>query len=76
MLSHGDGGSLHSTGYGAWLLGRDLHHPRHPTHVGHAATGSTLFGLVGDHGFRREQQAGNRGCVLQRGSDDLGRKVS
>ena len=33
----------------------------------------TLFGLVGDHGVGRQQQAGHAGRVLQRRAHDLGR---
>ena len=50
---------------------RDLHHP---AHVGHAPAGMTvLVRLVGDHGFGRQQQAGDRGGVLKRRPDNLGR---
>ena len=37
---------------------RDLHHAAHSAHVGHAAasaTGTWLFGLVGNHGFGGDQ---------------------
>src|SRR3546814_7335545 len=39
---------------------------------GHAAAGASLFGLVGDHGLRGEEQGCDRRCVLQRRSGDLG----
>jgi hypothetical protein len=59
----------------------DLHHPghsthsAHATHVRHAAAAAAALGLrlVSDHGFRGEEQSPNRRCVLQRGSNDLGR---
>ena len=35
--------------------------------------GGFLLGLLGDHGLGRDQQAGNRCGVLQRGAHDLGR---
>src|SRR5204863_89810 len=48
-----------------------LHHPAHAAHVGHATACRSLFGLVGDEAFRREQQTGDRGRVLQRSTRDL-----
>src|ERR1700744_5705324 len=52
----------------------------HIAHAAHAAAGHSawhaagfLLRTVGDHGFRRDQERGNRGRVLQRGAHDLGR---
>jgi hypothetical protein len=38
------------------------------------AGGHLLFGLLGQHRLSRHEQPCNRGCVLQRGADDFGRR--
>src|SRR6266852_5070058 len=52
-------------------------HPLHTAHTAHAvaAGAGTLFFFhqLGHHRFGREQQAGDRSCVLQRRARDLGR---
>ena len=52
-------------------------HTAHTPHTAHvrraAAHGFFLFRLLSDHSFGRDQKAGNRCCVLQRGTDNLGR---
>src|SRR5579862_2203282 len=60
-------------------------HPAHPSHAAHSTAAAArgrlglLLGLLGDHGLGGEQEAGDRGSVLQRaagylgGVDDAGR---
>src|SRR5690625_2345839 len=52
-------------------------HAAHTTHAvhatrGHGSAGGLVFFKLGHSGFGGEQQAGDRGRVLQRGAGDLG----
>src|SRR3954463_8608314 len=53
-------------------LGLEVH-AAHAAARGHRRTGAALLGQLGDHGFRGDQESRNRGCVLDRGTDHLGR---
>src|SRR5690625_2529847 len=48
-------------------------HSAHATPIGSAGALALRLGLLGDHRFGRDQQAGNRGCILKRVAHDLGR---
>src|SRR3954453_5125708 len=57
------------------VMGWDLEvHAAHTAARGHAAAGlSVLLRQFGHHGFGGDQESRNRGCVLDRRTDDLGR---
>jgi len=47
--------------------------PPMPPPPGHTAAGRLFLRPLGDHRFRRDQQTGDRGRVLQRRTDNLRR---
>src|SRR3546814_823786 len=56
---------------GSGLEAAHAAHTTHAAHIRHTAAGRLVFHDFGNSGFGREQQAGNRCCVLQRGAGYL-----
>src|SRR5579859_320693 len=58
-----------------WRNGLEVHvaHAAHAAAARHAAAAAALLGGLDDGCFSRDHQTGDRGCVLQRGADHLGR---
>src|SRR5690606_2841624 len=65
-------GAWRRTGKGRGLEAAHAAHATHAAHVGHRSSG-LVFDDFGHGGFGGQQQAGDRGSVLQRGAGDLGR---
>src|SRR5260370_191500 len=53
--------------------GSEIHAAHAAAARGHAAAGAALLGHFGDHGFGGDQQSRDRGRVLDRRTNDLGR---
>src|SRR3546814_7487132 len=56
-------------------FGSEAHtaHATHAAHVGHGRRRVLLLRPLGDHGFGGDEEAADRGGVLEGGADDLGR---